>query len=119
LEEAKILYLTREQLKLCEVRIDRATGQLLWCVDDEPVTLPLPTGAPQSTRSHDVTALIDGRLTTTRRREGLLRAARARVEEAMAHGVAPTATALEAIATPLVQEGLLRVRTAPFPYTYP
>ena len=42
LEESKTLYLTREELRLCEVRIERSTGRLLWCADSEPVTLPLP-----------------------------------------------------------------------------
>ena len=115
LEEAKTLYLTREQLKLCEVRIERSTGRLLWCEDDEPVTLPPagaldgPESAMESARSRAVTVLIEERLTTSRRRERLLTDARRQVEEAMRAGMAATPTALAEVTTPLVEEGLLRV----------
>ena len=108
LEEAKILYLTREQLKLCEIRVDRPTGKLLWCADDEPVTLPLPCGVPSTERSRALTALIEERLTTTRRRERLLAAAREKVEAAICDGRPPTTAALDEITAPLIREGLLR-----------
>ena len=110
LEEAKTLYLDREQLKLCEVRIERSSGRLLWCADDEPLTLPMPAGArvPETKRARAVTALVEERLTTSRRREKLLREARDAVEQAVRAERAPTAETLAAITAPLVQEGLLR-----------
>mmetsp|Transcript_16714 Transcript_16714/g.38273 ORF Transcript_16714/g.38273 Transcript_16714/m.38273 type:complete len:424 (-) Transcript_16714:206-1477(-) len=108
LEEAKTLYLTREQLKLCEVRIERCTGRLLWCADGEPVTLPLPLDAHATPRGRAVTSLIEERLKTSRRRETLLRAARNRVEDAMRREIAASPEALDEVTAPLVREGLLR-----------
>ena len=108
LEEAKTLYLTREQLKLCEIQIERSTGKLLWCMDNEPVTLPLPVGVAETARSRAVAALIEERFTVTRRREKLLREARGRVEEALRLEREATAEALATVTDPLVAEGLLR-----------
>jgi hypothetical protein len=110
LEESKTLYLTREELRLCEVRIERSTGRLLWCADGEPVTLPLPPIGPETetARSRCMTALIEERLTTSRRREALLREARIQVEDAIRSGAVATPEALDAVTKPLIKDGLLR-----------
>jgi hypothetical protein len=106
LDEAKTLYLTREQLKLCEVRIDE--GRLRWCADDEPVTLPVTEHMPSTARARAVTALIDEQLAPTRRREQLLCDAREAVHDALREGAPPTPEALSEATRPLVREGLLR-----------
>lgn len=106
LDESKTLYLTRDELALCLVRI--VDGRLVWDVDDEPVTLPAPAGAPETPRARAITALIEERLATTRRRERLLRECRAAVGDAMRQRGEPTPQALETITQPLVDEGLLR-----------
>ena len=108
LEESAVVYLTREQLKLCEVRIER--GKLVWCADGQPVTLPVVPDGPESKtpRAAAITALIEERLTTTRVRERLLREAREAVADAMRSGREATPAALTELTAPLVRHGLLR-----------
>lgn len=117
LEEGKVIYLTREQLKLCEVQIER--GRLHWCADGEPVTLPLPAvvddaALEPTARARSITAVIEERLTTTRRRERMLREARAAVMDAIERELPPTADALKALTSALISEGLLRQLRDPF-----
>ena len=112
LEEGKTIYLTREQLKLCEVQIDR--GRLIWVADGQPVTLPLPEGVAETPRARAIADLIEVRLYTTRNRERLLRDARAVVTDAMRQGLPATPEALEAVTTPLIQDGLLRPLRDPY-----
>lgn len=97
LEEGKVLYLTRAQLKLCEVRIQ--DGLLVWCSDGEPVTLPTPAQTP---REQAIATLIEERLTISRRRERLLRDARAKVADAVRRGQPATPAALAELTAPLV-----------------
>ena len=106
LEEARTIYMTREQLDLCRVRI--RDGLLVWEADGEPVTLPERGPSTETVRARAIAALVEERLTTTRRRERLLREARAGVMAAMRDGTPATPERLKALTEPLVSDGLLR-----------
>ena len=112
LDEARVLYMSHEQLALCEVRIQG--GLLVWAADDEPVTLPAPRDAAVTPRSRAIAQLEEEGLATTRRREGLLRECRADVMRAVSEGQPAEVEALARVTKHLVeQEGLLRVLRDP------
>lgn len=106
LDEARTLYMTREQLALCEVRIQ--DGRLVWAVDGDPVTLPLTAEQRKTPRARAISALVEGRLAISRRREQLLHECRAAVVDAIRGNRPPTEAALRTVTAPLVREGLLR-----------
>lgn len=105
LEESRIIYLTRAQQCLFEVRI--RDGRFCWDFDDEPVSLPPRQGCEKTAREAEVDALLGPRMELGQRRDRKLASARLSVQEAIARGEAATRERLEEIARPLIEEGLL------------
>lgn len=113
LEEGRVVYLTRDELALFEVKVKE--GRLVWALDGLPVTLPSPPGASLSSqRAQAAEAIIESRLAPARRREHLLATAHAQVEAAESSGAKPTSALLATILSPLVEEGLLFQLRDPF-----
>ena len=109
--------MTRDALELCAVRIEG--GKLFWSSDGSPVTLPMRAELPETPRSAALTALIEERLTVTRRREKMLCEARAAVEACVRDGRAATPENLSAIVAPLIADGLLRALRDPYFFERP
>eukprot|EP00930_Biecheleria_cincta_P088396 TRINITY_DN77623_c0_g1_i1.p1 TRINITY_DN77623_c0_g1~~TRINITY_DN77623_c0_g1_i1.p1 ORF type:complete len:407 (-),score=80.81 TRINITY_DN77623_c0_g1_i1:177-1397(-) len=111
LTEWKVIYLRKEQQPLFRVKIEEETGRFLWEADGTPVTIPISpfktASGHRTAREKEVIALLAPALQLATRRDDLLVQARAEVERARCRGEEASKERLEAIAAPLVEEGLL------------